>query len=121
MSITLTTALTITGGGINETDAAAAAMSFTVDHTQQHPQLIVTFQNGNVSGANLAVGAVAGQSTITVTVDLVTGVWSASNGVKGTLTGPQLTSLLNSIKTLRNTFETFAVSNAIIAGVQVPW
>ena len=123
MSITLTNALSVSqGASVIETDPQAAVMTMSADFQITTPSFNATLKAGNVSGVSLNPGSVtAASGNITIGVDLTSGRWSASNGVSGTLSGAALTSLTNSLKTLRNTVETFATANGIIVGSQVAW
>jgi len=122
MSITLTNPLVITQGGSTiETDNAAAAMSIAIDYTLGVPIAVITFLKGAVSGVSLAPGAVFGNSPVQLSINLTTGAWAATSGQSGVLSGGALTSLLTTLKGLRNSAETFAVTNSIISGSQVAW
>jgi hypothetical protein len=121
-SITLTNTTTVSQGGSTvESDAAAAVMSISVDFQAAQPIMVVVFKQGTVAGVTLVPGTVTSATPITVSVNLTTGAWASTSGPSGTLSGAALTSLLTSLKGLRNTDETFAVNNAIITGTQVPW
>lgn len=122
MSITLTNPINITQGASTlESDIAAAAMSIAIDFTLGTPIVVLTFKNGNVSGLSLIPGAIFGNSPVQVSIDLTTGKWAATTGQAGTLSGAALTSLLTTLKGIRNSAESFATGNAIIAGTQVAW
>lgn len=120
MSITLSaSAISVktVGGIVKETDATDAITSLQLDYQQNI--LAFTVQGGTLAGQVFTPGS-AGDN-IQVTMDLVTGRWNASNGTSGTLGGASLTSLLTTLKGLRNTGETFTTGNAIVAGTQVAW
>ena len=121
-SITLTNTTTVSQGGSTiENDAAAAVMSIAIDFQAAQPIMVVTFKQGTVTGVTLVPGTVTSATPVTVSVNLTTGAWASTNGPSGVLSGANLTTLLTSLKGLRNTDETFAVNNAIIAGTQVAW
>lgn len=120
MSITLSaSAISVktVGGIVKETDATDAITSLQLDYQQNNLTFVI--QGGTFVGQVFTPGS-AGDN-VQVTMDLVTGRWNASNGTSGTLGGASLTNLLTTLKGLRNTGETFAVSTAIIAGTQVAW
>lgn len=123
MSITLNAAgvsIKQVGGVTKETDATDALMTIQIDF--QANNLVFTLMGGTLVGQVFTPGT-AGDS-IQVSIDLVSGRWLASNTVTGlpaTLSGAALNGLLTTLKGLRNTGETFAVNNAIVAGTQVAW
>lgn len=121
-SITLTNNTTVNqNGSLAETDTASAAMFIAIDYQLTNPAVMVTLKQGNVNGLSLIPGVVTSGSPVTISINLANGSWSATSGQTGTLSGAALTSLQNTLKGLRNTAETFATSNAIVAGSQVAW
>ncbi|SRR6266436_3107446 len=121
-SITLTNPFVVTVGGTQtENDTAAGLMVYSVNAGigGSAPSLDAYFHQGTVSGQAINKGANA--PVVELSVNLVTGAWVGSNGTSGTLTGPQLTSVVSTLKANRNALETFAVNNGVIAGAQVAW
>jgi hypothetical protein len=123
MSITLSAGAISTkqvGGVTKETDATDALMTLRVDF--QANNLVFTLVGGTLAGQVFTPGT-AGDS-IEVSIDLVSGRWLASNsatGLPATLSGAALNTLLTTLKSLRNTGETFAVNNSVVSGSQVAW
>jgi hypothetical protein len=95
-------------------------MYITSDYQVANPALMITIQAGNVNGVSLTPGTVAA-GNIQVSIDVASGRWSATNGQFGTLSAPALVNLQATLKTLRNTAETFTLNNNIVSGTQVPW
>ena len=60
-------------------------------------------------------------NSIWANLDLDSGQWTSSNGLSGTLSAAELTSLKAAFKAVRNGFEQFAVSAGIMPGTQTPW
>jgi hypothetical protein len=121
MSITLTNAFSVSQGvSVVESDTASATMGITIDYQLANPSAMITLKTGNVSGLSLVPGSIAANVT-TISVDLTGGKWSSTSGQSGTLSGGALMSLLTTLKGLRNSSETFAVTNGIVAGSQVAW
>lgn len=121
MSITLAAAAISTrtlGGVTKETNNTDAVQNLQVDFQQN--TLSFTIIGGTLAGQVFTPGSTLADN-VQVTVDLTTGRWNASNGTTGTLNGGGLTALQNTLKSLRNSGETFATGNAIIAGTQVAW
>jgi hypothetical protein len=81
---------------------------------------MVTFKAGHVSGPSLNPGTVPA-GLVTLSVDLVLGKWSATNGTSGTLSAANLTALIASLTALRNTAESFAAANGVVPGAAVAW
>ena len=121
MSITLTDAISVSQGAtIVETDAAAAAMDITMDFQLANPALMINLKTGNVSGNSLVPGNIAADQ-IQISIDLTSGRWSATNGLSGTVGAGVLTGLVNTLKNFRNSAESFAVNQGVVAGTQVSW
>lgn len=117
MSITLTNAATINlNGATAESDANAAATAMNVTFPTA---ITITFAYGTTSGQNFTPGTKI--ATVDVTINLVTGAWSATNGVSGTLSPGALTSFKSTVTGWRNSTETFAVNNNILIGSTVAW
>ena len=60
-------------------------------------------------------------SPVTVTLNLVTGAWQASNNTAGTLGGAALTTINTNVRNLRNALETITNGQSIITGTVVAW
>jgi|SRR5580765_1608512 len=129
MTINLTTATvaTVTGPSpLSENDAQAGCTLLDVDYNGQIATF--TFKQGTASGQALNAGAYLGLSTVTIQVNLQTGVWSSFddknplNNKAGTFTGAAFTTFVNMMKNLRNTVESFvAGTSGILPGTQVSW
>lgn len=121
MSITLTNPV-VTQQGVStlENDTVAGASTYTLDAATAAPVFVCRLQLGT-GVLSQAISVNKYSSQITVSVNLVTGAWATDTGVSGTLSGGALTSFVNSLKALRNTVETFAITNGIVAGTQVGW
>lgn len=126
MSITLTSpvGVTITGPNpVSENDTVGACMSMNVDYFAQTVTFI--FRTGTIVNNNLNAGAYG--PTVTLTVSLTTGAWTAFNSLSGvttsgTIGGAALTSFNNQLKSDRNLVETFAAGGgALLPGTQVAW
>lgn len=117
MSITLTNAATLNlNGSTAESDANAASVEMQVVFPNT---VIVTLNYGTTSGQTFASGQRI--RSVVLTVNLVTGAWSADNGISGTLGGGALTTFKNTVTGWRNSIETFAVNQSVIIGTQVAW
>jgi len=119
MSITLTngTLVQINGSTI-ENDTVGACVSMTVDYFSQTATFV--FRTGVLQNGNLNAGVYG--PTVTLTVNLATGAWSASTGQSGTISGGALASFNSQVKSDRNLVETFAAGGgAFMPGVQVAW
>lgn len=122
MSITLTNPIVVTQGASTlETDPASALMSIQIDFTLGAPVAIFTAKAGAVSGVSLVPGTILGGDPTTVSINMTNGAWAATTGQTGTLSGPALTTMLTTLKTFRNSGETFLTSNSIVPGTQVAW
>jgi len=80
---------------------------------------VYTFAQGGPSDNTFAPGPRS--STPTISVDLVTGRYVTSTGLTGTLTGAQLTALLNSQRTEKNAIENFANAIGLLPGTVVAY
>jgi len=129
MTINLTTATvaTITGPNpLSENDAQAGCTLLDIDFNGQIA--IFTFKQGTAASQALNAGAYLGLSTVTIQVNLQTGAWASfddkapQNNKAGTFTGAAFTNFVNTVKTLRNSIETFAAgASGILPGSQVSW
>jgi hypothetical protein len=117
MSITLSNAAVVSiGGSTVESDANSAATYMEVSF----PNIIrLYFDYGTTAGQVFTPGVRVGR--VIVSIDLVTGIWSGSNGTSGTLVGAALTNLQATVKGWRNAAETFAVNQNVLPGSQVAW
>jgi hypothetical protein len=119
MSITLAAGqvATVTLGGVTvENDTGGAATQMNVNFAG--PDIVLVLTKGVVSGSTFTAGT---QTSISVTINLVTGFWISTNGLSGTLSGAALTNFQTTVKGWRNSVETFAVNNSILPGTQVAW
>jgi hypothetical protein len=117
MSITLTNAASLSLNGASaesDANAAAVAMEAVFPNT-----VIVTLNYGATAGQTFTSGTRI--RSVIVTVNLVTGGWSADNGTSGTLGAGALTAFKSTVTGWRNATETFVVNNNIIIGSQVAW
>jgi hypothetical protein len=117
MSITLTALATLGIGGVTvESDANAELYYFELSF----PSSVRLFY-----GFGTTVGSVFTPGTqlpkVIVNLSLLTGAWTSSNGLSGTVSGAGFTAVQNDFLALVNVAETFAVNNSIVAGTQVPW
>ena len=121
MSITLTNSISVSQGAtVVETDAAAAAMGITMDFQLNNPALMIRLKTGNVNGSSLVPGSIA-PTDVEISVDLTSGRWSTTNGMSGTVGAGALAGLVSTLKGFRNSAESFAVNQGVVAGNQVPW
>lgn len=121
MSITLTNpVVTQQGASTLENDTVAGASTYALDAATAAPVFACRIQLGTgVSAQAITVNKFSSQ--INMSLNLVTGAWATDNGQSGTLSGAALNTFVTSLKTLRNTVETFAINNGIVAGTQVGW
>lgn len=121
MSINLTNAVVVSSGGTQlENDTVAGCSTFTVDCSTGNPVFIATYSLGTgIAGSTVTAGKYP--TPIQLSVNLLTGVWSTTNGKGGTLDAGSLAGFTTSLKSLRNTVESFATANTIVTGTQVPW
>lgn len=121
MSITLPAALATTftvGGVTTETNGFAACVPIALDFVNN--TALFSINQGVTSGPNFTPGAHG--NIIQVTINTVTGAWSANSGLSGILSGAGLTNLNTTLRGLRNSAESFAISAGIVPGAtQVPW
>jgi len=117
MSITLTNAAVLSiNGAVTESDANASLYYFELSF----PNSVRLFY-----GFGTTVGSVFTPGTqlpkVIVTLNLVTGAWTSTNGLSGTVSGAGFTAVQNDFLALVNIAETFAVNNSLVVGTQVPW
>lgn len=116
MSITLTNAASASIGGTTvESDANAAVTYFEMGYPDS---LRVFVSYGNTVGQVFNSGATLPK--VVVTINLKDGTWTSSNGLSGTLTGPQLTSAQAIALSIRNSLESL-VAAGIVPGSTVAW
>jgi hypothetical protein len=129
MSITLTTPVSFTIGGVTETDTIGALVSIAQDF-QAMTQTAVYKIGASIAGSppSLNQGPLALQNGyfLTVTFNINTGVWTytyAGQTGGGTLApGATLTSLQNQFIAARNQAEAFvSVPGGLMPGTQVNW
>jgi hypothetical protein len=123
MSITLTTAKTVSINGVQqESDTQGAATLLSYDFLANIATLKFSIGSGAPSAFNIGVY----DSPILLTVNMTTGVWSAitiQTGAvvgSGTFSGAGFTSFQSQFKSIRNAAETFA-STQFMLGTQVAW
>lgn len=128
MSITLTTPVTFTIGGVTETDTIGAAVSLLQDF--QGMTYTAVYKIGtSLSGSPLALDqgpfALTNGYLLTVIFNLNTGIWTYTYGGTsggGTLTGAALTALQNTFIAARNAIEAdVSISGGLLPGTQVNW
>jgi len=121
MSITLLAAAItqmVSGGQTLETNNAAAVTFMGIDWMAN--SITFRLQSGSVV-AGVFVQATQLPNSRTIVVDLGTGNWRADSGQSGTLSAPALASIVATMKTWRNTLESFANSNGTVPGTVVAW
>ena len=123
MSITLTTGIQVSINGVSrENNTQGAVIGFGVDYLTNTVSFSLA-QGGVLSQSGLdsfLVGAFA--EPVQVTINMVTGAWTSSNGLSGTASGALFTAFQTSLKNTRNALETFsAVTNPILPGAVVNW
>ena len=123
--ITLTTpyAVAINGSTV-ETDTIGACTGFAVDY--EGSTMTYFFKIGTLGGSpsNLVPGvnAAALNQNISVTVNLLTGAYTTSQGGSGTVPGAILTNVNNGLISNRNTAESFmAVAGGLMPGATTAW
>ena len=122
MSITLTTAATVTAGTTSETDPnlALTYLEFSFPDTVR-----LFFSYGTTTGQTFAPGTIFPQ--IIVSMSLHDGSWSSNTGASGTALTAGLTALQTGLVNLRNGFETFALTPggspplSLVPGTLVAW
>lgn len=117
MSITLTSAATAVFNGVTEETDANAAVTYVELAYPNSLRIFITF--GNTSGETFTPGSVLPK--VIITVSLITGTWTTTTGLSGTLSGAALTSAQTVALNLQNALETFAVNNSIVVGTEVAW
>jgi hypothetical protein len=115
--ITLTTPFTISGS-LSENDTQGAATVLDMDWMSNVGT--IRFAVGSGAPANFNIGAVGSSQTITLSVNMTTGAWTATSGQSGTFSGAGFTNFQNQFKAIRNAAETFA-STQFMLGSQVAW
>ncbi len=119
MPITLTNPVVVSqGSNTIESDASAAANHIELNLDQG--LAIIRFKNGTLAGGIFTAGTVA-PGNVVVTINLITGDWTSSTGQSGTLSGVALQTGQQQVETYANGVESFATSQGIIPGTQVPW
>jgi hypothetical protein len=123
-SITLTNPITVNQGATQlENNTSSGVMTFRVNFGTEGSQasLLAQFNNGTVSGQVIARSQLT--SPVDLTINLVTGEWSSTNGRSGKLGATQLSNIQTTMKNIRNNLEGFATNpaNGIVDGTQVPW
>lgn len=110
--------VTSVGGTVIDTRDTEAIGSISIDYIGG--TITVIFTQG--TPASNAFQASLKQTSVpaSITLNTVTGAWTA-NGPNGTLTAPQLASVLTVTKNIRNTIEQFAVTLNIISGTFTAW
>lgn len=116
-SITLTNNYSLTQGATTvETDTTAVASYMQVDWQANNVRLGYKYgSGGNAFSAGQTVG------DLIVSIDLGSGNYTTNKGAAGTISGTQLTTLQNTVKTWRNNAENFAVNQGFLGGTQVAW
>ena len=117
MSITLTNSAVLNiNGAVAESDANATLFYVELNF----PSSVRLFY-----GYGTTVGSVFTPGTqvpkIVVTLNLITGVWSSSNGLSGTASGAGFTALQTDVLALVNDAESFATANSVVVGAGVAW
>ena len=117
MSITLTNSAVLSiNGAVAESDANATLFYVELNF----PSSVRLFY-----GYGTTVGSVFTPGTqvpkIVVTLNLITGVWSSSNGLSGTASGAGFTALQTDVLALANDAESFATANSVVIGSGVVW
>jgi hypothetical protein len=121
MSITLTNGKLIQVNGVTvENDSVGATTVLSVDFFAS--TVSYTLRTGSlIPGPPQNLNAGAFGDTVTVTINLISGAWTSSNGLNGTIAAGQLTQIQNQFKGDRNLSEQHAVNQSIMPGTQVPW
>jgi hypothetical protein len=116
MSITLTNAASASiGGQTVESDANAAITYFELAYPDS---LKIYTSYGTTVGQVFTPGTTLPK--VIVNVNLNNGLWSSTNGLSGTLTGPQLTSMQTTALSIRNGLESL-IATGIVPGTAVAW
>jgi hypothetical protein len=117
MSITLTNAAILSiNGAVAESDANAEFYYLELSF----PSSVRLFYGfGTPVGSTFTPGTQLPK--VIVTLNLVTGAWTSTNGLSGTVSGAGFTAVQNDFLALVNIAETFAVNNNIVVGTTVPW
>lgn len=119
MPISLTAGQTETqtiGGVTVDTANAAAASQLDTDFGGT-----LTFILARGTPATNSFSGSARARDVSVTVNLATGAWFASNGTNGTLAPGALTSVLNQLRSFRNQIENFGANNVFAGASAVAW
>jgi hypothetical protein len=122
MSITLTTAKQIAINGVTvENDTQGACTLLNYDFLSNIAKLRFDIGSGAPAAFNIGVYNVS----VTLTVDMTSGVWSAIDATgtvlgSGTFSGSGFVGFQNQFKAIRNAAEGFAATQ-FMPGTQVPW
>lgn len=116
MSITLSNTASASINNVTvESDANASVTYFEMSY----PDNLKVFTSfGTTAGQVFTPGAVLPK--VITNINLHDGTWTSSNGLSGTLTGPQLTAAQTVALSIRNSLETLLASG-VIPGVQTAW
>jgi hypothetical protein len=125
MSITLTTGTNVVINGVTfENDTQGGCTDMNVNYNAN--TVTFTFRSGVASGTAIVPGAIP--PTVTLTVNMTTGVWASFdslnslNNKAGTFSGAAFTTFVANMKTVRNNIESFvAGASGILPGTQVAW
>lgn len=121
MSINLTDAFTVTKGkNIVEASTSAAVNVLVIDYKENSPVMLLTLRTGSVQGKSLVPSTFVA-SQLTLSINLLTGLWGTDNGQAGQLSDIDLQSLLRATDSIRNATENLFVSTSTVVGNQVPW
>jgi hypothetical protein len=116
--ITLTNTATASIGGTTvESDAAAAITYFELAYPDSL-RIFTSYGTFVASPPVFTPGAVLPK--VITTVNLNNGIWSSSNGLSGTLTGGQLTSMQTVALSIRNGLESL-IASGVVPGVTTAW
>jgi len=105
------------GGVTVENNTATALIQAIGDFTNHQVQF--TFSQGTPADNTFVPGARSTHPTLSI--DMLTGIWTASTGQTGILSVGHLTSLNNNQRNLRNAIENIANANNIFLGTVVAW
>lgn len=121
MSISLASGVQTTftvGGTPTHTANTDAVTGFNIDYIAN--SVTFTILGGTIAAQTFTPDSVVGDN-FSVTFSLTTGNWATSSGLSGNVSLSGLTSIIATLKALRNSSELFAVQITAVNGTQVTW
>lgn len=114
MSIMLTQAATLSIGGSIIESCASAALTYMEAVLPSSVRLFLSFGNIADDGVTFVPGSDIFK--IVVSVDLISGDWTSSNGQAGTMAVSDLSSVQDAVATIQGASEAIAASIGLVSG-----